>query len=159
MATFDLNFTVSYHMTIVNLSDIISFSMFTLFYDRLVHNLISHTTVSMEKPIETVGSNTYQTIKQDIIFGALSPGSKLKLGFLKDSYDASFSTLRETLSRLSSEGFVASEQQRGFFVTPVSREDLTEISNLRILLECHALELSVNQGNADWEGNLVAGAP
>ena len=110
----------------------------------------------MEKAIGTVGSSTYQAIKRDIIFGALSPGTKLKLGQLKDLYDASLSTLRETLSRLSSEGFVAAEQQRGFFVTPVSREDLIEISNLRVLLECHALELSINQGDADWEGNLVA---
>lgn len=110
----------------------------------------------MEQDIGTVGSSTYQAIKRDIIFGALEPGMKLKLGTLKDRYAASMSTLRETLSRLSSEGFVAAEQQRGFFVTPVSKEDLREVANLRVLLECHALELSVENGDADWEGNLVA---
>ena len=51
---------------------------------------------------------------------------------------------------------VAAEEQRGFFVTPVSREDLTEIAHLRSLLECHALEQSIERGDADWEGNLVA---
>jgi len=64
--------------------------------------------------------------------------------------------LRETLNRLASEGFVAAEEQRGFFVTPVSREDMIEITNLRILLECHALAISVQNGDTDWEGNLVA---
>ena len=44
----------------------------------------------------------------------------------------------------------------GFFVTPVSREDLIEIANLRVLLECHALRLSIEKGDTDWEGNLVA---
>ncbi|WP_068115666.1 GntR family transcriptional regulator [Tropicimonas marinistellae] len=105
---------------------------------------------------KTVGSNTYQRIKRDIIFGKLTPGQKLKLEPLRQRYSASLSTLRETLNRLSSEGFVDAPEQRGFFVTPVSKEDLIEISNLRILLECHALELSVAAGDTDWEGNLVA---
>ena len=103
-----------------------------------------------------VGASTYQQIKQDIIFGKLAPGSKLKLEGLRLTYGASMSTLRETLNRLASEGFVDAIDQRGFFVTPVSKEDLIEIANLRVLLECHALKLSVQNGDTDWEGNLVA---
>ena len=38
----------------------------------------------------------------------------------------------------------------------IHREDLTEVANLRVLLECHALRLSVEKGDTDWEGNLVA---
>ncbi|MEX3007592.1 GntR family transcriptional regulator [Hoeflea sp. TYP-13] len=110
----------------------------------------------MDKTGNTVGSSTYQRIKRDIIFGNLAPASKLKLDALRERYSASMSTLRETLSRLSSEGFVSSEEQRGFFVTAVSQKDLIEISNLRILLECHAARLSIQNGDTDWEGNLVA---
>lgn len=110
----------------------------------------------MSKKPNTIGSATYQRIKRDIIFGELAPGSKLKLDALRERYEASMSTLRETLSRLASEGFVAAEEQRGFFVTAVSREDLIEIANLRVLLECHALNLSIQNGDTDWEGNLVA---
>ncbi len=106
--------------------------------------------------LNTVGSATYQRIKRDIIFGDLQPASKLKLDTLRERYAASMSTLRETLSRLSSEGFVSAEEQRGFFVTSVSREDLIEIANLRVLLECHAARLSIHNGDTDWEGNLVA---
>ncbi len=110
----------------------------------------------VDTPLNTVGSATYQQIKRDIIFGELRPASKLKLDVLRQRYSASMSTLRETLSRLASEGFVAAEEQRGFFVTAVSREDLIEISNLRVLLECHAARLSIDNGDTDWEGNLVA---
>ncbi|WP_171178215.1 GntR family transcriptional regulator [Ruegeria sp. HKCCD8929] len=110
----------------------------------------------MAKAPSTVGASTYQRIKKDIIFGKLEPGSKLKLDTLKDRYAASLSTLRETLNRLASEGFVEAPEQRGFLVTPVSREDLIEIAELRVLLECYALELSVRNGDTDWEGNLVA---
>ena len=110
----------------------------------------------MAKSRNVVGASTYQNIKRDIIFGDLAPGSKLKLEGLRERYSASMSTLRETLNRLASEGFVDALDQRGFFVTPVSREDLIEIANLRVLLECHALRLSVANGDTDWEGNLVA---
>ena len=110
----------------------------------------------MAKSRNVVGASTYQRIKRDIIFGDLAPGSKLKLEGLRERYSASMSTLRETLNRLASEGFVDAQDQRGFFVTPVSREDLIEIANLRVLLECHALRLSVENGDTDWEGNLVA---
>lgn len=104
----------------------------------------------------TVGSTVYQQIKRDIIFGTLAPGTKLKLNALKARYPASLSTLRETLNRLSSEGFVDALSQRGFFVSAVSPEDLREIAGLRVLLECHALELSLANGDTEWEGNLVA---
>jgi len=111
---------------------------------------------NMAKSVNLVGATTYQRIKRDIIFGDLAPASKLKLDLLKDRYSASMSTLRETLNRLASEGFVEALDQRGFFVTPVSQEDLIEIANLRVLLECHALKLSIQNGDTDWEGNLVS---
>lgn len=110
----------------------------------------------MPKQISTVRANTYERIKRDILFGELAPGSKLKLDTLKARYEASVSTLRETLNRLASEGFVSAEEQRGFFVTPVSTEDFSEIANLRILLEGFALRASIENGDTEWEGNLVA---
>lgn len=110
----------------------------------------------MLKQSSTVATSTYERIKHDIIFGRLKPGAKLKLDGLKQQYSASVSTLRETLNRLASEGFVSAEEQRGFFVAPVSREDLIEIANLRILLEGHAMKESIANGDAEWEGNLVA---
>lgn len=110
----------------------------------------------MAKQTSTIGASTYQRIKRDIIFGELEPGTKLKLEALKERYSASLSTLRETLNRLASDGFVEAPEQRGFFVTPVSREDLLEIAELRSLIECHALELSIKNGDTDWEGDLVA---
>lgn len=110
----------------------------------------------MKKSNNTVGATTYEILKHDIIFGKLLPGSKLKLSQLKEQYSASVSTLRETLNSLASEGFVTAEEQRGFFVTPISRKDFLDIANLRILLESHALKASIENGDADWEGDLVA---
>ena len=79
-----------------------------------------------------MGASTYERIRHDIIFGSLRPGVKLKLDPLRKNYGISVTTLREILNRLVSEGFVWAEEQRGFFVSSVSRVDLIEISNLRI---------------------------
>ena len=110
----------------------------------------------MTKLPNTVGNSVYELLKRDIIRGDLAPGAKLKLDPLKAQYSASISTLRESLNRLSSEGFVRAPEQRGFYVTDVSAEDLKEIAHLRVLLECDALRASIQNGDTEWEGNLVA---
>ena len=105
---------------------------------------------------ETIGENVYRRIRTDIIFGRAQPGQKLRLDRLKSEYQASVSTLREILNRLSSEGLVLAEGQRGFEVAPVSVENLKELAALRLLLERHALEQSFAAGDMEWEGRVVA---
>jgi len=94
-------------------------------------------------------------IRQDIILGALKPGAKLKLEPLSKAYDVSVNTLRETLSRLASDGLVVAEGQKGFAVLAVSMEDLREITEMRQLLECHALRQSIAKADLDWEARVV----
>ena len=103
-----------------------------------------------------VGESAYRRIHADILFGRLAPGRKLRLERMREVYGASISTLRELLSRLTSEGLVAAEGLRGFEVMPVSAADLREIAALRLLLECHALRLSFESGNLEWEGRVVS---
>lgn len=105
---------------------------------------------------ESIAESCYRRIRTDIIFGRLAPAQRLRLESLKDSYDTSVSTLREILNRLSSEGFVVAEGQRGFEVAPMSDADLKEIAALRLLLETHALEQSFAFGGMDWEAQLVS---
>jgi len=113
--------------------------------------------VSLDIPAPvTVGEHAYRTIRADIIFARLKPGQKLGLERLKEDYDVSVSTLREILSRLASDGLVLAEGQRGFQVAPVSLTDLREIADLRLLLECHAIDVSFQAGDLEWEGAVVA---
>ena len=112
--------------------------------------------ISMNYNLKTVSANTYEIIKRDIIFGILPPLKKLKLQELKINYSTSISILREILSRLCGDGFVISEEQKGFHVSPVSKSDLLEIANLRILIESHALKLSIENSNPEWEGSLLS---
>jgi len=105
---------------------------------------------------ETIGDDGYRRIRADIVFGRLLPRQKLKLDGLKESYGVSVSTLREILSRLTSEAFVLAEGRRGFEVAPVSVENLKELAELRLLLEGHAMEASFSRADMEWEGRVVA---
>ena len=104
----------------------------------------------------TVGEQPYLRLRQDIIACRLAPGQKLKLEPMRERYGAGVSTLREILNRLASEDLVIAEGQKGFTVAPATAADLREIADLRLLLESHALRLSFEQGNLEWEGRVVA---
>ena len=103
-----------------------------------------------------VGETAYRRIRSDIVFGRLPPGQKLTLDRLRDAYEASVSTLREILNRLSSEGLVKAEGAKGFEVMPVSPDNLRQVASMRQLLECHALKESFEAGDMEWEGRVVA---
>ncbi|MCW5687405.1 MAG: FCD domain-containing protein [Pseudolabrys sp.] len=104
----------------------------------------------------TIGERAYRRIRADILQGRLAPAEKLKLERLKEDYGVSVSTLREVLSRLSSEKLVVAEGQRGFEVAPVSAEELKDIASLRLLLEVHAIAQSFQSGDMEWEARVVA---
>ena len=114
------------------------------------------TLVERVEESEAIGDDGYRRIRADIILGRLRPEQKLRLDGLKESYGVSVSTLREILSRLTSEGLVLAEGRRGFEVAPISIADLRELAALRLLLECHAMEQSFAQGDMEWEGRVVS---
>ena len=105
---------------------------------------------------ETISDDGYRRIRSDIVFGKLRPAQKLRLEALREAYGVSVSTLREILSRLSSEGLVVAEGRRGFEVAPVSADDLKDLAGLRLLLEGHAMERSFARGDMEWEGRVVS---
>nr|WP_282961859.1 GntR family transcriptional regulator [Plastoroseomonas hellenica] len=105
---------------------------------------------------ESIGEAAYRRIRADIIFGRLAPGRRLALEGMRQAYGASISTLRELLARLAAEELVTAEGQRGFEVAPISATDLREVAELRLLLECHALDQSFAAGGLEWEGRVVA---
>jgi DNA-binding GntR family transcriptional regulator len=103
-----------------------------------------------------VGENSYLRIRSDILSGRLAPGQRLKLEAMKSRYGASISTLRELLSRLSSEGLIVAEASKGFEVAPVSADNLREVAEMRLLLESHAMRLSFASADIEWESRIVA---
>lgn len=104
----------------------------------------------------TLSSSVIVPLRESIMNGELAPGSKLRLDDLRDRWNVSLSPLREALSRLSVEGLVTFEDNRGYRVAPVSKQDLAEVTRLRRELEAIALEESIRKGGEPWEQAIVA---
>ncbi|MGR8949319.1 MAG: GntR family transcriptional regulator [Gammaproteobacteria bacterium] len=113
-------------------------------------------TLGADANARSLVATAYETIRADIINGSLAPGTALKLDALKRRYAIGLSPIREALSRLASDTFVISIENRGFRVAEVSKEDLIDITNNRVILEHVALRESIAGGNEDWEVNIVA---
>jgi DNA-binding GntR family transcriptional regulator len=105
----------------------------------------------------TLGSSVYEVIKLDIIEGRLKPGEKLQFDALRAHYDIGISPIREALSRLQSDGWVDREEQRGYRVAEVSRDELLELVRTRVHLEGLAVaEAIANQDVASEEALVLA---
>lgn len=104
----------------------------------------------------TLGEAAYQHLRADIVSGVLEAGKPLRLEALRQRYGLSFSPLREALKRLQSERLVLSTALRGFSVAPLSREEMKDATETRILIECEALRRSMRNGDDDWEAGIVA---
>src|SRR5215475_10127091 len=104
---------------------------------------------------ETLAADVLQRMRTDIVSCVLKPGAKLRFEALRDIYAASFSTLREALSRLVAEGLVIAEDQRGFLVAPVSIDDLNDLTYVRVLVERECIALAVKLGDDAWEANII----
>lgn len=105
---------------------------------------------------QTKSSLIYQKIKQDLADGTFPSGDKLKISKLKEDYDVSLTPLREALSQLAAQGLLDQENNKGFSVPKLSYADILDIKQTRILVETAALELSLKQGDMEWEASLVA---
>jgi DNA-binding GntR family transcriptional regulator len=98
----------------------------------------------------------YRRIRSDILTGRITPGSPLRLAALASDLSMSMSVIREALTRLAGQGLVITTPNQGFRVTPLSREDLLDLTSLRVTLECNALRDSIAAGDVDWEGTVVS---
>lgn len=103
----------------------------------------------------TMASSLAASLRSDIIRGTLPPGSKLPIKELCERYEVSAIPMREALSRLATSGFVVAEDQRGFRVAEVSAEELGDITEARIHVECEALRRAIEHGGLDWEEKLA----
>lgn len=98
----------------------------------------------------------YEQLKQDFLGARYSPGEKLKIDRLCERLGVSPGAVREALSRLTSDGLVVAEPQRGFVVAPVSAADLIDLTAVRIDIETRCLHRAIQVGDVAWEGTILS---
>jgi DNA-binding GntR family transcriptional regulator len=97
--------------------------------------------------IEPVSSNTvseqvYNKIKTAILIGEFAPGERIIQENITQQLNVSRTPVREALQRLSSEGLVTIRPFYGAQVFNLSIQNLQEIYDIRILIECYAARKS-----------------
>jgi len=112
-------------------------------------------TVATQTTSQSSTQRAYLALRNDIIFGRIAPGERLKIDTLKETLDTGASPVREALSLLTSDQLVDRIDQRGFRVASTSREQFKEILDLRCRLEDLAIRYSIANGSAGWEESLV----
>jgi DNA-binding GntR family transcriptional regulator len=103
----------------------------------------------------TLASRVATSLRGRIVAGELPPDMQLRVQSLADHYEVAASPVREALNRLASEGLVTAHDMRGFFVSPVSANELDELTRTRCWLNETALRESIRHGGAVWEEALL----
>jgi DNA-binding GntR family transcriptional regulator len=117
--------------------------------------------VSRSAPLSAPGGSSltqdaYERLRADLLACRLRPGARLKINELCGALSVSLSAVREALARLTSEGLVVAEPQRGFRVAPISAEELSDLTAVRAKIEGMCLERAIAVGDVGWESHLVA---
>jgi DNA-binding GntR family transcriptional regulator len=82
-------------------------------------------------------------IRESILGGQFTEGMQLRQDQLAEQYGTSRIPVREALRQLEAEGLVRIEPNRGAIVTTISLDEVLEMLDIRIALECHALRLAI----------------
>ena len=107
-------------------------------------------------PPDTLTDRAIALVQRDILGGTLPPGAKLRIAELVARYEIGATPLREALSRLVSLGLIIAIGQRGFRVPAVSKDDLNDITTIRLLIESEAIRLSIELGADAWEATILS---
>ncbi|MAQ86222.1 MAG: transcriptional regulator [Maritimibacter sp.] len=83
-------------------------------------------------------------------------GQKLRPSEIAGDFGVSANTIREIMVRLSTEGLLDYEDQRGFRVVSSSDRLLHDITEFRIVLEKTGVERSIARGGIEWEAQMTA---
>lgn len=103
----------------------------------------------------TIASQIVARLREAIVSGGLHAGSKINLDHIRTQMQVSLSPLREAMARLTADGLVVFEDNRGYRVSPVSLRDFEEIVRLRDQFETFALRESIARGALTWESDVV----
>lgn len=99
--------------------------------------------------IPTAHQHVRETIRHWILSGELTAGTRLRQTEIAARTGASTTPVREALRELTAEGLVTMDAHRGAVVRSVDLAEMTEIYDLRCLLEPHAVAKAVGRISAD----------
>jgi DNA-binding GntR family transcriptional regulator len=79
-------------------------------------------------------------LKKEITSGRIKPGQRISTNDLVAEWKISSTPFRDAVRALELQGFVTVEARKGIYVAPIDANGVSEIFDLRIGLECIAIE-------------------
>ncbi|MBT2227818.1 GntR family transcriptional regulator [Nonomuraea sp. NEAU-A123] len=96
---------------------------------------VSDHVVEPDKTSQTRHNQAYEGLRSLLLSGSLAPGTRLTEAELTTMFNVSRSTMRSVLVRLTQEGYVTSEVNRGVRTRSFSAEEALDILEAREVLE------------------------
>ena len=94
-------------------------------------------------PRQSLTSAVADQLRDKIIRSEIPEGKQLNQGAIAAEFQVSRIPVREALRQLESEGLITIVQHRGAVVSSLSPDDIEELFEIRLLLECEVLKLSI----------------
>lgn len=91
----------------------------------------------------TISIQVAQELRRRILAGHYPQGIKLQQEQIAAELGVSRSPVREALGQLEAEGLVVLTPQKGAQVSPISRDEIAELFELRLLVEPHLIGLAI----------------
>ena len=91
---------------------------------------------------KSLGEHVFDSLKQAIIRGNMTPGEWLVESHIADSLGISRTPVREAIHKLEREGLIERQPRGGFTVLGLTRDDIEETFGIRAVLEGYAARLA-----------------
>jgi DNA-binding GntR family transcriptional regulator len=99
-----------------------------------------------ETSTDSLSKRVYLALKRDIITGVHPSGEALSEKDLAERYRSSRTPVREAAVRLQQDHLLKIIPNRGYFITKISVQDLTDLYDYRAAVECACAELAAMKG-------------
>lgn len=98
-----------------------------------------------------IAERVTEVLREQITGGLFAPGARLSEESISEALGISRNTLREAFRLLQHEGLVVHELNRGVFIRVLDAVDVTDLYQLRQIVEVSALELTALQPAVDLD--------
>ncbi len=97
-----------------------------------------------------------EALRREITEGRVRPDARVNIAEYGESWSVSSTPLRDAVRALEAQGFLRIEPRKGVFVAPMTRRSVREIFELRVALECMAVELATPRAPEAQIGAVLA---
>ena len=108
------------------------------------------------EPVEvtTLKETVYDKLLTAITLGKLPPGTQVTIAQLAALIGVSFMPIREALQKLEAGNFISVQKNRRITITELSPQDLEELLEIRVKLECMAARKAVKNATDELANDL-----